>query len=286
MTEKDRAYIFNVKNMLALNTPRKEISDILSDLTENAEESGSSADRTEPGTEKPLSHLKEHFGSPFHFIQELKNGHIAGMIVKSLFILAIIAGAGAMIRYIITYWNIGRNAIQIASFVFYLILVALYLLLLKDTLPEINLLASPSVSGKRFFTVLLAVSSILCLPELWLQTIGIQALAEHYQEMDIYAAAKSAHNLIVYGAWILIVLHSAIAIIALYRSITRAEVYMSGIVLQSITAAFATCWMHFYWTGSISDAGYVYGIGRNWIITYVLSIGFAILWYRYLTKHK
>ena len=286
MTEKDRAYIFNVKNMLALNTPRNEISDILSDLIENAEEAGSSADKTEPGAEKPLSNLREHFGSPFHFIQELKNGHIAGMFAKSLLILAIIAGAGAIVRYIITYWNIGRNAIQIASFAFYFILVALYLLLLKDTLPEIRLLASPSLSGKRFFTVLLTVSSIACLPELWLQTIGIQALAEHYQEMDIYAAAKSAHNLIVYGAWILIVLHSAIAIIALYRSITRAEVYMSGIVLQSITAAFATCWMHFYWTGSISDAGYVYGIGRNWIITYVLSIGFAILWYRYLTKHK
>ena len=286
MTEKDRAYIFNVKNLLALNTPRKEISDILSDLIENAEESGSSENRTEPGAEKPLSNLREHFGSPFHFIQELKNGHIAGMIAKSLFILAIIAGAGAMIRYIITYWNIGRNAIQIASFVFYFILVALYLLLFKDTLPEIRLLASQDVTGKRFFMVLLTVSSIVCLPELWLQTIGIQALAEHYQEMDIYAAAKSAHNLIVYGAWIIIVLHSAIAIIALYRSITRAEVYMSGIVLQSITAVFATSWMHFYWTGSISDAGYVYGIGRNWIITYVLSICFSVLWHRYLTKHN
>ena len=78
MTSENKKYIFTVKNLLVLNTPMKEVEDILNDLVENTEENISNVPQN---TEKIL--LKNRFGLPLHFVKELKDNRKNAAFIKT-----------------------------------------------------------------------------------------------------------------------------------------------------------------------------------------------------------
>ena len=276
MTYKNREYIFHVKNLLVINTSRHELDEILTDLQENVQ------DNSQDGVE---SLLDERFGSPIHFVKELKGDRIKTSILKSS--IAIILTAAAYVGFLIYTGSANRYVIlprlQIPTLVLFALFTILYLWLSGDTLPICRRLASTTSKSRKAFIIMLAISSVLCLPELYLQTIGVKQLLEYGEKIGYkWNTVILIPNILETCAVVLIALHCLIAAIALVRYLIKAETYMAGVIIQSLLAVFATVWTNYGWFGTFSTPALAsdYLFTCNWLLSFAASVIFTVLYYK------
>lgn len=287
MTFENVKYIFTVKNLLVLNTPMNEVKDILNDLKENAEEN-TSGDGSK--TEKAL--LKDRFGSPVHFAEELKDSKKKMAFLETGICAALIIAVYIGLIYILSSSEqyIVLTQIQIPAVLVLLMLWGMYLWRSGDRILLHGSVMTSDIRSRKAFTITLTISSILCLPELYLTCIGRKQILEYGKSINYeWNAVQLNHivNIFRYFAVIIITAHCLIIAIAAYRYFAKVEMFMPGVIIQNLTAIFATCWFHYHWSGMISDPDVILknSFMKNWGLAFVCSIVFAILWYHRLRKH-
>lgn len=286
MTFGNIKYIFTVKNLLVLNTSMNEIRDILGDLKENAEENSS-----KDFSKAEQVSLKDRFGPPVHFVEELKESKKNSACFRTVLCAALFIVIYIGLVYILSSSEqyIVLTQIQIPAFVLLVLVWGLYLWRSGDTLLFDGFIPAFDIQQRKAFLIILTISSVLCLPELYLTCVGQKKVIEYgksinYEWNDVQV--NQITNTFRYFAIVIVILHCLIIAIAGYRYFTKAEVFMPGIIIQNLTAIFATCWFHYHWSGMVSepDAVLKNSFMKNWGLGFVCSIVFAILWYRRVNR--